>query len=94
MNVEMTLFGPFRETVGEKTLTLTLAEEATVGDAIETVGEDHPALLEQLLDDDGTELSSGINLTLNRENVTRLDGLDTPLSDGDTIQAAPPIKGG
>lgn len=92
MEIEVHLFGPLREPVGEKSLPVSLPEGATVGDAIDHLGADHPELADRLLDGDG--IADGINLTRNRQNVAHLEGLDTSLSDGDVLRAAPPVKGG
>lgn len=92
MEVECDLFGPLRDAVGEKTVTRTVPEGATVGDLLAGLADEYPALSGQLLD--GGEVAGGLNVTLNGTDVGHLDGAATPLSDGDVVRAAPPVVGG
>lgn len=52
----------------------------------------HPGLRERLVDDKG--LRRFVNVYLNDEDVRFLGGLDTQVSDGDTITVLPAVAGG
>lgn len=93
MDVEIKLFGPIREDVGEKRLRRTVPEGSTVGDVVADLIEAYPQLDGRFLDADG-ELDAGVNVTVNGTNVRQLDGLSTDLEDGDVLRAAPPVVGG
>jgi sulfur-carrier protein len=66
---------------------------ATVGEVLDALYEEHPAVRSQLQTDDG-ELHRFVNLYVNDEDV-RLGGwLDTPLRDSDTLLILPAMAGG
>lgn len=92
MRVEWNFFGPMRDAVGTKTVERTLADDASVRDAVDDVVATHPELADHLLDDGALDAST--NLTKNGTNVAHLDGGATPLSDGDVLRAALPVVGG
>ena len=64
----------------------------TVLAVIDDLVERYPQLASQLLD--GDELASYVNVYLGGEDVKTLDGLDTPVEDGDTIILLPAMAGG
>ena len=66
---------------------------ATVRAALAAAGARHPAFLQCVLARDGT-LRPFVNLFLRGRNVRDLDGLDTRLSDGDTLMIVPSVAGG
>ena len=53
----------------------------------------HPATAQQLFGDDG-DLNRYVNVYLNDEDVRVLDGLDTGVSESDTIVILPAMAGG
>jgi sulfur-carrier protein len=53
----------------------------------------HPATESQLFSEDG-ELNRYVNVYLNDEDVRVLQGLDTSVSDSDTIVILPAMAGG
>ncbi len=69
------------------------AEGATVGGVLEAVAESHPGTRAQLFADDG-ELNRYVNVYLNDEDVRVLSGLETPVSDTDTVVILPAMAGG
>lgn len=93
MEVEVKLFGPVREDIGEKTLRRTLPEKATVDDLVDDLVGAFPRLDGRFVDDEG-ELNSSVNITVAGTNVRQLDGLSTVLDDGDVVRVAPPVVGG
>ncbi|GAA0965030.1 MULTISPECIES: MoaD/ThiS family protein [Actinocorallia] len=52
----------------------------------------HPGLRDRLVDDKG--LRRFVNVYLNDEDVRFLGGLDTEVSDGDTVTVLPAVAGG
>lgn len=79
---------PYAE--GQSTLTLPgdVVEEVLVG-AVEM----YPLLKKHLFNDEG-KLRPFVNVFLGEDNVNQLEGLKTPLSDGDTLLIIPSIAGG
>ncbi len=66
------------------------------GDTIAAVIDDlesrHPGLRERLVDNGG--LRRFVNVYLNDEDVRFLDGLKTPVADGDSVTVLPAVAGG
>ena len=54
----------------------------------------HPALAEQLWDDEAGDLKKYLSVFLNDENVRNLQGPDTPVGEKDEISVIPAIAGG
>ncbi len=52
----------------------------------------HPGLRDRLVDDKG--LRRFVNVYLNDEDVRFLGGLDTAVTDGDTVTVLPAVAGG
>lgn len=92
MEITVTLFGPFREAVGQKELVREVPEGATVEDVLEAVVDDHPELREELFADG--DLRDTVNVTRNKTDIRHEEGVDTEVEDGDTLRAAPPVVGG
>ena len=69
------------------------AQGATVGDVLRSLAEQHPATESQLFSEDG-ELNRYVNVYLNDEDVRVLDGLDTGVTESDTIVILPAMAGG
>lgn len=53
----------------------------------------HPGLRGRLVDEE-QGLRRFVNVYLNDEDVRFLDGLDTPVSEGDTVTVLPAVAGG
>ena len=66
---------------------------ATVGEALRALVESHPGTEEQLFSPEG-ELNRYVNVYLNDEDVRVLDGLETAVSDSDTVVILPAMAGG
>ena len=75
---------------GEKELT---AEGASVGEILHSVAQSHPDTQSQLFSVDGG-LNRYVNVYLNDEDVRVLQGLDTSVSEGDTLVILPAMAGG
>jgi sulfur-carrier protein len=69
------------------------ASGASVGDVLRSLAEQHPATESQLFSEEG-DLNRYVNVYLNDEDVRVLDGLDTTVSESDTIVILPAMAGG
>jgi molybdopterin synthase sulfur carrier subunit len=69
------------------------ASGASVGDVLRSLAEQHPATESQLFSEEG-DLNRYVNVYLNDEDVRVLDGLETSVSDSDTIVILPAMAGG
>ncbi|MFN8123340.1 MAG: MoaD/ThiS family protein [Thermoleophilia bacterium] len=68
-------------------------EGGTVGEVLEAIYAEHPAVRQQLVTDDG-ELHRFVNLYVNDEDVRMLEWLDTPVGERDTVLILPAMAGG
>ena len=68
-------------------------EAGTVHEALEALFVVYPTLRESLTPPSGNVLEA-TNLFLNERDVATLDGLDSPLADGDTLTILPAMSGG
>jgi MoaD family protein len=64
-----------------------------IGEVLRGLAEQHPATESQLFAEDG-ELNRYVNVYLNDEDVRVLDGLDTSVSESDTVVILPAMAGG
>jgi molybdopterin converting factor small subunit len=63
-----------------------------VGTALNDLTQQFPDLRQHLFD--GDRLRSFVNVFLNEEDVRFLDGVETAVSEGDTLMIIPSIAGG
>ncbi|GHS99927.1 MoaD family protein [Synergistales bacterium] len=68
-------------------------EGATVGAAVDALAVAYPDIKKHLYDENGV-LRSFVNIYFGETNIKNLNGLDTPLKDGDKIMLVPAIAGG
>jgi molybdopterin converting factor small subunit len=66
---------------------------STVREALASLDTLHPGIGERLLDDSGA-LRRFVNLFLADEDVRFLEGLDTPVTSGQTLSVVPAVAGG
>jgi len=69
------------------------AAGGNVGEVLRALTAAHPATEEQLFGPEG-DLNRYVNVYLNDEDVRVLDGLDTGVSDSDTVIIMPAMAGG
>jgi sulfur-carrier protein len=69
------------------------ADGGDVGAVLQALAEQHPATQSQLFSPDG-ELNRYVNVYLNDEDVRVLGGLDTSVSETDTLVILPAMAGG
>jgi molybdopterin converting factor small subunit len=66
---------------------------ATVGGALHALDAAHPGFAERLFDDGGG-LRRFVNVFLADEDIRFLSGLETPVTDGQTVSIVPAVAGG
>ena len=66
---------------------------AAVGDVVDQLIADYPALEANLVDDDGS-VRKFVNIYLNDEDIRFLERLETPVADGDELAILPAVAGG
>jgi molybdopterin synthase sulfur carrier subunit len=68
-------------------------EGATVGEVLESLYGEHGELRERIADGAGG-LRRFVNVYLRGEDIRFLDGLETPVSEGDEVTILPAVAGG
>jgi molybdopterin synthase sulfur carrier subunit len=68
-------------------------EGSTVGEALKALDAAHEGFAERIFDDSGG-LRRFVNVFLADEDVRFLDGLATPVPDGQTLSIVPAVAGG
>jgi molybdopterin converting factor small subunit len=66
---------------------------STAGEAIADLAAKHPDIRKHLYKDDDT-LRDFINVFIGDTNIKELNGLATPVKDGDSVMLVPAIAGG
>jgi molybdopterin synthase sulfur carrier subunit len=68
-------------------------EGSTVGEVLKALDAAHEGFADRLFDDSG-ELRRFVNVFLADEDVRFLDGLASPVADGQTLSIVPAVAGG
>jgi len=93
MELSLRFFAVFREAVGEKERTRTYdGERTTVGTVLADLETEYEGLAGELLDDDAVR--DQLSVLKNGQDVVHIDGVDTELTEGDTLSVFPPVAGG
>jgi MoaD family protein len=69
------------------------ADGGTVGEVLEALYGQHGELRDRIAGEDG-ELRRFVNVYVKGEDIRFLDGLDTPVDDGDEVTILPAVAGG
>lgn len=93
MRIKVELLFPFREELDEKLSELELPAGADVAAAVAALVEQYPALRARLFGRNG-RLARFVSALVNGTSIQFLNGLATPLSDGDRLTLLPPVGGG
>jgi adenylyltransferase/sulfurtransferase len=91
MPVNVYIPTPFRRMTGNRTTVEATGE--TVADVIADLDTRFPGLRAQITDD-GEEVPAHINIYVNNREISSLQGIRTPLNDGDELAVIPAIAGG
>ncbi|AGB36358.1 ubiquitin-like small modifier protein 1 [Natronococcus occultus] len=92
MELDLRFFATFREAVGQKELTSSFEDGATVGDVLGELEAEYDDLEDQLLEDGA--IRAQLSVLKNGRDVVHMEGPDTILEDGDTLSVFPPVAGG
>ncbi len=88
--VTLKFFATLRDLTGKKEL---IVEGKTVGEAITDAGNLlNLDLMDELFENEKPK--KGVIILVNGRNIEHLNGLSTPLEDGDTLSLFPPVGGG
>ncbi len=68
-------------------------EAATVGDALRALDVAYPGFGERIFDENGA-LRRFVNVFLADEDVRFLEGIDTPVAEGQVLSIVPAVAGG
>ena len=68
-------------------------EGATLAEVLDGLDAAHPGFRDRLLDDQGA-LRRFVNVFVADDDVRYLQGLDTPVTDGETVSIIPAVAGG
>ena len=66
---------------------------STVGKVLAALGQAHPGVGHRVLDERGV-LRRHVNVYVNGESIRYLDGVETPVTDGDEVWVFPAVSGG
>lgn len=87
--VDVVLYGPVRETVGQKTLS---ADGDTVSAVLSALFAEYSGLETAVLE--GEEFRSEVNVLVDGRKIAAYDGLDTVLDGDETVQITAAMSGG
>jgi molybdopterin synthase sulfur carrier subunit len=87
------IFATLRSFVGAKEVEVDVEAGDTVRNMLDKLTDEYPTLRERVLDDEGN-LQSSINVFVNGRNIKFLDGLNSPIQEGDRLALFPPVGGG
>ena len=90
MSVKVEISTPMREQADGQTEVE--VEGSTVGEALNSLVEKHPALKTKLFD--GDRIRPFINVFVNDEDIRYLDEMDTKVADGQLVVLIPSVAGG
>jgi molybdopterin converting factor small subunit len=68
-------------------------EPGTVGEVLNGLEKAHPGMGERLFNEDGS-LRRFVNVFVADEDIRFLEGLDTPVTEGQTVSIVPAVAGG
>lgn len=88
------LFASFRLKGASDRITVQMEPGSTVRDALEALFAQVPPLREHVMDPSGEALLPHVQVMLKGRLVRDLQGLDTPVTNEDTLALFPPVAGG
>jgi molybdopterin synthase sulfur carrier subunit len=70
-----------------------VVDGATVAEVLKALDTAHPGFADRLYDESGG-LRRFVNVFVAEEDIRFLDGLDTPIAEGQTVSIVPAVAGG
>nr|WP_303655775.1 ubiquitin-like small modifier protein 1 [Salinirubellus salinus] len=92
MELELRFFANFRAEVGQKTIHREYEDGSTVGDILLALEAEFPGLEGDLVEDGAVR--DQLSVLKNGRDVYHMEGVDTPMEDGDRLSVFPPVAGG
>lgn len=93
MKVEVHVFGPLREVIGEKRYQCTLKPNSTVEELLDRLCAEFDGA-QAILGESNERDTTAVVVTINKRSTKTLEGRKTALTDGDLVRISPPIHGG
>jgi molybdopterin converting factor small subunit len=93
MEVRVRVPGALRNLVGGEHTVVVAPEGKTVASVLDALGAPYPALERRVRDELG-RTRTHVNLFVGADNIRDLEGLDTPIGDGDELTIIAAISGG
>ena len=93
MQVKFKSFGPIRRMLDSQVLTVDVPDGSIIRDVVNRVHEIGGPELEQIIME-GSKISGNLIIMLNKQDVTKLAGEDTPVYQDDEITMLPHVQGG
>lgn len=94
MKVKVKLFGLLKRAFESDNILVKLTEPSKLKDLINKIVEESPLLKNMLLDPELMDPRPHTIILVNGVEISALNGLETPLKDGDEIVLIPVIHGG
>jgi len=91
--MQVKLYASLRQAAGTKMMDVQVAADTTIRQVLEEVTRRYP-VLDKFIWKDKDELAEVVHVFINGENIHRLDGLDTLLTEEDHVDIFPPVVGG
>ncbi len=92
LGVELKLFAGLREVSDKEKFDFSAKD---VGELISKLVEYNDVFAEKIYSDsDGKDIREGYSVLVNGRNIKFLEGLETPLEEGDRVTIFPPVGGG
>lgn len=93
MSVDIDLYGPYRDIVGSKRISVSIASETPLTTTIEMAVDQWPNLANRLYTEQDN-LTSGVILLRNGTPISKQKFSETTVTPGDTLSIAPAVSGG
>ena len=92
MSITVKLFANFRELVGQRQVVMSAEDVSSLLDKLTS---DFQRLEDELFEPGSKKkLRSTVNILVNGRGIDLLQGMKTPLKDGDVVAIFPPVSGG